>query len=429
MYEEAIEKAEEECYGEEDEHTQKEMNAIIKELQKMAEELRATFTSGNTVHVTVDMVVPDDCVAGDVVEVEVEGEMVDVMIPEGLNPGDEFEFTVEVEAAAPTPKARPQPKPKSPAAAPAAAPAASSTPVADSSASTSGPNGDAIPEGTPPQARYESYGERSIKLLLVPTDLVQEKKTMAMDAKDLSAVKQKIAERIFFPQADAEHLQLFSVESNTAIATLDDLADKDKLQVTVSADFMPKGSTAATTGPAQPSDPETPREPAASAEFEASPTSSTNHGKRNFLLFLVETDIVTTSMKLKADGVTTLDELREMIAEKASLAGSCSADQLEIYSTLSKMDVTDLSLLKDKDKIRVTVAAIAGEPEPATAYDFEAARPYLAELFGWLGTRLHQCVCSLLLPRGGRHCLWAPSHRYCCNRWSRLNLPVLCVAP
>ena len=30
MYEEAIEKAEEECYGEEDEHTQKEMNAIIK---------------------------------------------------------------------------------------------------------------------------------------------------------------------------------------------------------------------------------------------------------------------------------------------------------------------------------------------------------------------------------------------------------------
>ena len=385
MYEEAIQKAEEECYGEEDEHTQKEMNAIIKELQTMAEELRAKFTSGNTVLITLDLTVPDDCVAGDVVEVEVEGEMVDVTIPEGLNPGDEFEFTVEVEAAAPTPKSRPQPKPKSP------APAPSSTPVADSSASTSAPNGDAIPEGTPPQARYESYGERSIKLLLVPTDLVQEKKTMAVDAKDLSAVKQKIAERIFYPQADAEHLQLFSVETNTAIATLDDLADKDKLQVTVSADFMPKGSTAATTGPAHPSDPET------------SPTSSTNHGKRNFLLFLVETDIVTTSMKLKADGVTTLDELREMIVEKVSLAGSCSADQLEIYSTLSKMDVTDLSDLKDKDKIRVTVAAVVGEPEPAASYDFEAARPCLAELFGWLGTRLRQCVRSPCFSCGCHH--------------------------
>eukprot|EP01047_Picozoa_sp_COSAG01_P080090 COSAG01_NODE_15433_length_1338_cov_0.878935_1_plen_324_part_10 len=282
MYEEAIEKAVEDCYGEEDEGTQNEMNAIIKQLKATAEELRSTFTSGNTVHVTVDMVVPDDCVAGEVVEVEVEGELVDVTIPEGLNPGDEFEITVEVEAATPTPAPKRQPKPAAPALAPSPSPSPSQPQPqpAGASATTST---DAIPEGTPPQARYESYGERSIKALLVQTDLVKEKKTMVMDVKDLSAVKRKIAERILFPQSDAEHLQIFSLDTNADVTTLDDLGEKVKLQVTVAAAFMPTSSAPASAGPTL--DPETPRDAAstevaasseveASAEVAASPTSS-----------------------------------------------------------------------------------------------------------------------------------------------------------
>eukprot|EP01047_Picozoa_sp_COSAG01_P112987 COSAG01_NODE_41711_length_448_cov_0.868195_1_plen_126_part_01 len=56
--------------------------------------------------------------------------------------------------------------------------------------------------------------------------------------------------------------------------------------------------------------------------------------------------------------------------------------------------MTDLSHLKDKDKIKVTAAVVAGEPEPTMAYDFEAARPYLAEMFGWLGTRSRQYACK-----------------------------------
>ena len=71
MYETAIEKAQEETYAEEDEETQQEMTAVIKQFQEKVEELRATFT-GDTVAVSVDMVVPDDCVAGDVVEVELQ---------------------------------------------------------------------------------------------------------------------------------------------------------------------------------------------------------------------------------------------------------------------------------------------------------------------------------------------------------------------
>ena len=395
MYEEAIDKAVEECYGEEDEDTQNEMNAIIEQLKATAEELRSTFTSGNTVHVTVDMVVPDDCVAGEVVEVEVEGELVDVTIPEGLNPGDEFEITVEVEAATPTPAPKRQPKRQSKPPAPAAAPAPSPSPPKPANVSAATSTG-AIPEGTPPQARYESYGERSIKALLVQTDLVKEKKTMVMDVKDLSAAKRKIAERILFPQSDAEHLKIFSLDTNADVTTLDDLGEKVKLQVTVAADFMPTSSAPASAVPL--SDPETPRDAAsteveASAEVAASPTSSTL-GKRNLLLFLIETDIVKTQIKFKAEGVTTLDELRAIIVEKANLGDSCSLDQLEIYSTLSKMDVTDLSHLKDKDKIKVTAAVEAGEPEPTTAHDFEAARPYLAEMFGWLGTHSRQCVCK-----------------------------------
>jgi len=74
--------------------------------------------------------------------------------------------------------------------------------------------------------------------MLLETDLVRERKTFAMDAKYLAAVKEKIAERIFFPQVNAGHLKLFSVTSNTDITTLEDLRKKDKLQVTVAAEFM-----------------------------------------------------------------------------------------------------------------------------------------------------------------------------------------------
>eukprot|EP01046_Picozoa_sp_COSAG06_P097087 COSAG06_NODE_43196_length_374_cov_0.894545_1_plen_60_part_01 len=46
MYETAIEKAQEEAYAEEDEETQQEMTAVIKQFQEKVEELRATFTGG-----------------------------------------------------------------------------------------------------------------------------------------------------------------------------------------------------------------------------------------------------------------------------------------------------------------------------------------------------------------------------------------------
>ena len=153
--------------------------------------------------------------------------------------------------------------------------------------------------------------------MLLETDLVRERKTFAMDAKDLAAVKEKIAERILFPQVNAGHLKLFSVTSNTDITTLEDLKEKDKLQVTVAAEFMPDVSspTPTTSSPAQPEvTPQATAEATAEAaqtETEVAPVAAApTHGKRNLLLILLETDIIGSNTKLKADGVTTLDELK-----------------------------------------------------------------------------------------------------------------------
>jgi hypothetical protein len=396
MYELALEKAHEECYAEEDEETQNEMDAIIQKFAAKTEELRASVMGPSTISVTVDMVVPDDCVAGDVVEVEIEGELMDVEIPEGLEPGDEFEITVNVDAPPPAPKKKLKPPPK--AKAPAPDPAPQAAPVAGSAPD---PASD-ISEGVPPAGD----GTRSFKLFLVETDLVREKKKIDVDAKELSTIKEKIAASIFFPMENAEHLQLFSAMGNALVTTLDDLKEKDKLQVTVAPEFMPgipKGPNPAGAAPVA-------LEPAESVAVVApteTASSPATHGKRNLLLILLETDIVPTNTKLKAEGVTTLDDLREMIVEKCSLPEGCTADMLEIFSTLSKADVTELAHLKDKDKIKVTVSAPAGEPEPANAYDYEAAKPFLAELFGWMGT------CS------------APPHSLCTRACADFLKPVL----
>lgn len=388
MYEEALDKAKEECYEENDEDAQNDMTPIIEKFSAKIEELRTSVMGPSTISVTVDMVVPDDCVAGDVVEVEIEGELMDVEIPEGLEPGDEFEITVTVDAPPPAPREKfkaagrdvIQNLPKSPKPAPAPKAAAAAAPAAAAAE---------ISEGVPPGGD----GMRSFKLFLVETDLVREKKKIDVAAKDLSTVKEKIAASVYLPQEHAEQLQLFSTRSNTPVTTLGELKEKDKLQVMVAPEFMPgvpkSPNSAAAAAAAAPFKLEPVVDAAVAAAAPAAEAASpATHGKRNLLLILLETDIVPTNTKLKAEGVTCLDDLRELIVAKCSLPEGCTADMLEIFSTLSKTDVTDLSHLKDKDKIKVTVSAPAGEPEPANSYDYEAAKPFLAELFGWIGVCL-----------------------------------------